>query len=236
VDRSVKYTFGTICLDTGGRTVSALSGPVHLTRKAFDLLVVLLEARPNAVSKDDLHARLWPDTFVAESSLQNLVHEIRQAIDAPGTQTSWIRTVHGVGYSFCGDVRSSDTRFPPGQRDRILAWLVGESTRVPLRLGENVLGRGLEQETEIDLPTISRRHARIVATDDSTTVEDLGSKNGTWVNDERLDSPRVLTDGDVLCLGSACFRLRLARSLKATESSDTLPSASHPAHLRKKSG
>jgi DNA-binding winged helix-turn-helix (wHTH) protein len=229
----LKYTFGTVCLDTGGRTVSGPNGPVHLTRKAFDLLVLLIEARPNAVSKDDLHARLWPDTFVAESSLQNLIHEIRHAIDSPATPASWIRTVHSVGYSFCGDVVSSVTRVSVSGLEPIQAWLIGESTRVPLRLGENILGRGLEDVTEIDLPTISRRHARIVATEDTITLEDLGSKNGTWLKDERLSAPRLLADGDVLCLGSARFRLRLAQSPDATESSDILPPA---ADLRKNSG
>lgn len=50
----------------------------HLTRKAFDLLVLMLETRPNAVTKDQIYARIWPDAFVTESSLHTLVREIRQ--------------------------------------------------------------------------------------------------------------------------------------------------------------
>ena len=99
--QSVKYTFGDVCIDADARTCSTREGPRHLTRKAFDLLLLLLECRPNAVSKEQTYARLWPDTFVAESSLQTLVHEIRHAIDQGGSP-SWIRTVHGIGYKFIG--------------------------------------------------------------------------------------------------------------------------------------
>ena len=58
-------------------------------------------------------------------------------------------------------------------------------------------------------------------TEDHLTVEDLGSKNGTWLNDERVSDRRVLNDGDVVRLGSAKFRLRIRRSAAATETIDT---------------
>jgi len=209
---------------------------VHLTRKAFDLLLLLLQARPNAVSKDAIYARLWPETFVSDASLQTLIHEIRLAIDPPGAQESWIRTVHGVGYRFSGDVLSDAGPRPP-QLEPTVAWLVGESMRVPLRIGENILGRGLPEVTEIDLPTISRRHARIVVSKDGITLEDLGSKNGTWLKDERLADLRALTDGDVLHLGTARFTLRVARSPETTESMDMLsPATDALKDLRNNSG
>jgi DNA-binding winged helix-turn-helix (wHTH) protein len=215
----VKYTFGTIRLDPESRDIAKDGRAVHLTRKAFDLLLLLLEARPSAVTKDQIHARIWPDAFVSESSLQTLVHEIRLAIDDPGADESWIRTMHGIGYRFCGDVLI-DGSSHPRQLERVTAWLVGESMRVGLRPGENILGRGLEGVTDVDLPTISRRHARIEVTEDRLTVEDLGSKNGTWLNDERVSDSRALTDGDVLHLGSARFRVRVCRSADATETID----------------
>ena len=72
---------------------------------------------------------------------------------------------------------------------------------------------------EIEAPTISRRHARITV-GDSVTLEDLGSKNGTWLNDEQLTAPRALAEGDIVRLGSATFTFHLARQPKATESAD----------------
>jgi S-DNA-T family DNA segregation ATPase FtsK/SpoIIIE len=97
--------------------------------------------------------------------------------------------------------------------------LFRESMRLPLFVGENVLGRGVEGVIEVDLPTISRRHARITI-GESAMLEDLGSKNGTWLKGERVSEPALLADGDEISLGSATFTFRLARSPKSTESSD----------------
>jgi len=226
----VKYTFGRISVDANARTIAVAAEPVHLTRKAFDLLLLLLEHRGSAVSKDSIYARLWPETFVAESSLQTLVHEIRQAIDDRGTSTSWIRTVHGIGYSFAGDVQATLAASASARSQRPAAWLFRESMRLPLYVGENVLGRGVEDVTEVDLPTISRRHARVTI-GDSAVLEDLSSKNGTWLRVERVTEPARLADGDEVGLGSATFTFRLARSPKSTESSE-MPA---PPNLRRNS-
>ena len=215
----MKYTFGRISVDASARTIAVAAEPLHLTRKAFDLLLLLLEHRATVVSKDSIYARLWPDTFVAESSLQTLVHEIRQAIDDRGTSTSWIRTVHGIGYSFAGDVHATPVASASARAERPAAWLFRESMRLPLFVGENVLGRGVEDVIEVHLPTISRRHARITIAE-SAMLEDLGSKNGTWLKGERVIEPALLADGDEISLGSATFTFRLARSPKSTESSD----------------
>jgi DNA-binding winged helix-turn-helix (wHTH) protein len=220
---AVTYAFGSVRVDASARAISSTAGAVHLTRKAFDLLLLLLESRPDAVSKEQIYARVWPDTFVAESSLQSVVHEIRQAIDDPGARQSWIRTVHGIGYSFRGDVQIVDPPSRAPRKQQPAAWLVGESTRVALHAGENVLGRGTDVDViEVDAPTISRRHARIVV-GESMILEDLASKNGTWLKDERLTAPRVLTDGDVVRLGSTSFTFRLARQPKSTVSVVTRP-------------
>ena len=223
----MKYTFGRISVDASARTIAVPAGPVHLTRKAFDLLLLLLEHRGNAVSKDSIYERLWPDTFVAESSLQTLVHEIRQAIDDRGSGPSWIRTVHGVGYSFTGDVNAIPVVSASARSFRPAAWLLRESMRLPLYVGENVLGRGVEDVIEVDLPTISRRHARITI-GESAMLEDLGSKNGTWLKDRRVIEPAPLADGDEVGLGSATFTFRLALSPKLTESSDMPAPSTNP--------
>jgi DNA-binding winged helix-turn-helix (wHTH) protein len=218
----VRYTFGGVCIDADARTCSTREGPLHLTRKAFDLLLLLLQCRPNAVSKEQIYARLWPDTFVAESNLQNLIHEIRQAIDDRESERSWIRTIHGIGYSFAGSVVASDAPAAPDRVAGPAAWLLGESTRVVLHSGENILGRGVDEAEDvidIDSPTVSRRHARI-SIGESVTLEDLGSKNGTWLEGERLTGPHVLSDGDVVRLGSLTFRFRLALQTRSTETAD----------------
>ena len=221
----MKYKFGNLRVDGDARTLSRADQPVHLTRKAFDLLLLLLECRPNAVSKDTIHSRLWPDSFVTESSLQTLIHELREAIDAPGAE-SWIRTIHGIGYSFPGDALLDDAPPPsPARPQRAAAWLIGESARVALHSGENIVGREPDGGVQIDVPTISRRHARITI-GESIVVEDLGSKNGTWIQNERLTGPRTLMDGTVVRFGSAVFTVRLARP-HSTESAELRPDDLH---------
>ena len=63
------------------------------------------------------------------------------------------------------------------------------------------IGRENTVEVQIDIESISRKHVRISRIDDGYQIEDLGSKNGTYVNDERLQNPRLLVNGDQIALG-----------------------------------
>jgi DNA-binding winged helix-turn-helix (wHTH) protein len=68
---------------------------------------MLIEQRPNAVSKEDIHTRLWPDTYVAEITLHSLVSEIRRAIGDDANDPQFIRTVHAFGYAFIADPQAA---------------------------------------------------------------------------------------------------------------------------------
>ena len=57
-------------------------------------------------------------------------------------------------------------------------------------------------EIRLDSATVSRRHARIVVSDEQMTLEDFGSKNGTYRGAERVDGTVALADGDAIRLGS----------------------------------
>ena len=67
--------------------------------------------------------------------------------------------------------------------------------------GEHVIGRGDDAAIAIAASGLSRRHARILVRQGRATIEDLGSKNGTFCSDEAVTAPRVLRDGDVIHLG-----------------------------------
>ena len=86
--------------------------------------------------------------------------------------------------------------------------LAFEDARIPLLDGDNLIGRGPEARVRVGSNRASRRHARIVVSGDGATLEDLGSKNGTSLNDRRLESPAVLSPGDWISLGqlAAAFR------------------------------
>ena len=178
--------FERFTLDSGSRQLLHDGQPVHLTRKAFDLLCILIERCPNVVSKTDLHAEIWPGVAVTDASLNVLVREIRHVIGDDAEQQRFIRTVSRVGYAFCGTVVGlTSTSVAKTAPDCWLRWL---SRTLPLEEGENILGRGAGCSIIVDDDGVSRRHASIHL-DNATkraTIEDLRSMNGTYVGRSRV--------------------------------------------------
>src|SRR5262245_9473724 len=96
----MRLHFGDYLLDTDAHALFRGGRPLHLTPKAFGLLALLVEHRPRAISKPDLVRSLWPDSFVSEGSLTNLVTEVRSALGEGARSSRYIRTVHRFGYAF----------------------------------------------------------------------------------------------------------------------------------------
>src|SRR5262245_4164352 len=92
--------FGPCVLDLEARQLFRSGKPVHLSPKAFELLKVLVTERPKAISKAELHERIWPETFVTDDSLARLVAETRAAIGDRARTPTYLRTVHAFGYAF----------------------------------------------------------------------------------------------------------------------------------------
>jgi DNA-binding winged helix-turn-helix (wHTH) protein len=207
--------FGEFVLDLDSRQLSRRSREVHLQPKGFELLKALVESRPKAVSKTELLERLWPSTFVVEGNLANLVSELRAAIgDSPRDQR-FIRTVHRFGYAFKGEAAelSDSTR---AETTALVCWLVWHRRQFRLEEGPNLIGRDPSASVSVDLPSVSRRHARIVVLGDGAMLEDLGSKNGTFLRGERVTGASPLQDGDKVEVGSVALTFR-AGSVGSTE-------------------
>jgi pSer/pThr/pTyr-binding forkhead associated (FHA) protein len=83
--------------------------------------------------------------------------------------------------------------------------------------GANIIGRGTDTSIWIDAPGVSRHHARILIKGDEATIEDLGSKNGTYVAGVRVTAPQRLDDGDQIRLGSVVVKFRIPGLSAATE-------------------
>lgn len=194
----MRVQFGEFTLDRARRELLRGGQERHLEPKAYALLDFLIERRPEAVSKPEIRDRIWPSTFVSESNLTGLVAQLRDALGEDPRNPRFIRTVHGFGYAFAGPaVEPSARPAGTGAAPRVI-W---ERRIIPLKPGENVLGRDEQAEVRIDSPGVSRRHARIVVKDREAVLEDLDSKNGTYVREERLSAPAVLADGDIFRLG-----------------------------------
>ena len=204
--------FGEFRLDPQRRQLSRGEESVHLTPKAFELLSALVESRPEAVAKADLETRIWGQTHVAETSLAGLVAELRAALGERPRESQFIRTVHGFGYAFCGEVEASPAAGDPFRVGDLVYRIAWARREVSLRLGENVLGREPDVVAWMDSPTVSRRHACIRVSAEGAMLEDLGSHNGTYVHGERVTEPVPLRDGDEIRLGSVVVTLRIGQA------------------------
>ena len=199
--------FGEFTLDAELRRLRAQSGEIHLSPKAFDLLVLLVQNRSRVMSKIELQQRLWPDTFVVDTNLAGLIAEVREALQDDAKEPRFIRTAHRVGYAFCADLVDGPD-VSPSAVPTSLCWLIVDGRRIPLQPGENILGRDIQDGISIDSPSVSRRHARISVTPANATIDDLGSKNGTCVRGERIATPVLLHDGDEVRVGSVALQFR----------------------------
>jgi DNA-binding winged helix-turn-helix (wHTH) protein len=183
-------------LDAGQRQLRREGAEIHLTPKAFDLLSLLIERAPQVIPKAELHRTMWPTTFVSDATLVGLVKELRRALDDHDRAAPMIRTVQRVGYAFCRPLVAS----VPSHL--LWRWIVVDGRRVPLKEGENTIGRDPLSTVWIDFASVSRRHARIVITHSQALLEDVGSKNGTTVDTKPLVGARELRDGDRLAFGT----------------------------------
>jgi DNA-binding winged helix-turn-helix (wHTH) protein len=208
----VSVRFGQFELDSDRRLLLQGGSAVHLTPKAFDLLVLLVAEAPRVVRKDQLHQRLWTDTFVSDATLVGLIKELRRALDDRDAGAPIIRTAHGVGYAFASALQREMTAPPALSR-----WIVAGTRRMTLVEGENVIGRDPASTVHLDASGISRRHARITVSAGQARIEDLGSKNGTMVNERAVSEPVSLRDGDRIALGPIVVVYHASASGASTE-------------------
>ena len=204
--------FGDCELDLARRELRRAGQPCHLTPRAFALLELLAAERPRALRKADLRARLWPETYVSNTALAQLVTELRKAIGDEAREGRWIRTVFGYGYAFSGPAEEAapaeeeeeKAEAPPAAPVRTAAptrWLRWRQELLPLAEGANVVGRGHEADVRIPASEVSRRHARVVVEGARVTVEDLESRNGTFVRGRAVHRATPLADGDEVRFG-----------------------------------
>jgi len=202
----MRLRFGAFVFDSRLRTLTRDGTPVDLPLKAFTLLEGLIEARPAPVNKNVLYERLWPDTFVVMGNLHTLISEIRTALG--DEEHEIIRTVHGFGYAFA--VLETHT----GTESKF-AIIMGKDL-VRLHEGQNMIGRDPEGTVMIDSPEVSRQHACLTVGASGVTLEDLGSKNGTFVGDERIKDTCALHDGAQITIGRTRLTLRAVGDRKKT--------------------
>jgi len=214
--------FGEFRFDAATRQLFRAGVELPLSPKAFELLRLLIEHRPRALSKSELQQLLWPDTFVSEGNLPLLVSQIRAALGDTANGARFVRTVHRFGYAFCAAVTDPAIAPPPALVAGPMCSVVAGTRRVALCDGDHVLGRDPEAAVWVNTSGVSRHHARLRVSGGDASIEDLDSKNGTFVRGERISGLVPLNDGDEIRLGLlVLLTIRIESPADTTETQRT---------------
>ena len=211
----MRLSFGEFIIDFDQRRLLSGGQEIHLTPKAFDLLRLLIENRPKALSKQEIFDRLWPGTFVTENNLAALIADLRSSLGDHAGEPRFIRTVYAFGYAFVGEAVVPLAASRP--RDSVRWLLLFNGREFPLQPGENIVGRTGEGVIALEAPSVSRQHARLTIADGRAVIEDLGSKNGTWVGPVEVTGPTPVRDGDEIRLGSVVVTIHASARAMTTE-------------------
>lgn len=213
----MRLRFGDCLFDSDTRQLFVRDEKVHLQPKAFQFLELLLQSRPKALSKTSIHEHLWPGTFVSDGTMTSLLAEVREAIGDDAHEPKFIRTVHRFGYAFSGEAQEISDKRPSTAGHKSAHWIVWGRQCIPIEAGESIIGRDPGAAVFIDDKSVSRRHARIIVAAQGAMLEDLDSKNGTFLKDSKVDSPVALSDGDKLKVGSVALEVRIFPTPESTE-------------------
>lgn len=201
---------------------------VHLEPRAMDLLLCLVEHRGQVVPRRLIVDRVWAGGFIADTTLTHTIADLRRAFGDDPRSPSFIETIPKRGYRLVAEVTIPDPA-PGGPEsaagteprpfavivadrvvlgDRAVAFtsdrfLICHGSEIPLIPPKVVFGRTRDVEIQILAPEISRRHARIDLGPAGAVLADLGSKNGTVVNQRPVTAPVTLAPGDTINLGPA---------------------------------
>src|ERR1700693_2093999 len=137
------------------RELLAEGRPLELGGRAFDVLMVLIEASGAVVSKDALMNRVWPNRVIEENSLQAQISALRRAF---GAERELIRTIAGRGYQFTGEIRTVAAG-PNAQTTGGMPQPTPTPSRPPTNLPELVselIGRDVELDEILDLSASHR--------------------------------------------------------------------------------
>jgi len=210
--------FGSCTFDIAARRLVRGGREVHLSPKAVEFLIALIERRGAALAKADLLERVWPGVFVSDASLARAVSELREAVGDDARHPRIVRTVHGYGYAFDAEiVEVNATSAAPRIAASIQCALVSAERTFLLSDGEHIAGRDRNATVWLDSPKVSRHHARLVVGSGGATIEDLVSKNGTFVRGIKISTVTRLEQGDKIVIGPFHLTFRSTRPQASTE-------------------
>lgn len=218
------YRFGPFLYDDVERCLFRDDVEVPLTHKTRELLLFFLENPRRLLHREKIVARVWGEVAVTDEAVSAQIVKLRRALGDAGDDL--LRMVRREGYRWDAEVQAVDapaaTRTSSALRPRRgpRFRLVLDDREVQLVEGPNVIGRDSESALWIDEASVSRFHAQVVVASGRARLEDLGSKNGTYLNGRKISRPEALSNGDEIRIGVVEIVFRRMARLNTTLPAD----------------
>lgn len=228
------FRFAEFELDIAAYALRHRDEPVKLERIPMEVLILLVERAGTLVERSEIQTRLWgPEVFVEhDAAINTAIRKIRHALGDDAARPRFVETVVGKGYRFIGSLESVTSLLQPGEpaadgraehsaRERPLFprySVTAGKQEFLLNSADTVLGREPSAGVYIDHPSVSRRHARISIESQGAMLQDLGSRNGTFLNGRRIDGPAKIRHHDIIGLGPITLVFHVARAPASTQS------------------
>jgi len=214
---SGSFRFGEFELDVAAYVLRRAGQRIKLEKIPMEVLVALVQKAGLLVNRSEIHAALWgSDVFVdQDAAINTAIRKIRRALGDDAEHPRFVETVVGKGYRFIASLETHDANahLQDGRVDgggvssdrlhrHLSNYLVTRGTQqFVLDRDENLLGRDPEATVYIDHPSVSRRHARISIHSARAVLEDLKSRNGTFLDGRKVETPTDIRHGAIIGLG-----------------------------------
>ena len=174
---------------------------IRLEVKIMELLAYFARRGNRLLTRRELIDGVWDTEFICDNTLTHAVAELRAALGDDCKSPAYIETIHRRGYRLKAEVMTLEDR-PVAESGRPSRYRIVDAARsIQLREGTNLIGRAPEATVRIDSIWVSRDHARILVDQLSASIEDLESRNGTFLNGTEVVRPMRLAAGDTIFLG-----------------------------------
>src|SRR5262245_18311906 len=206
-----EFRFGEFELDVAAYALTRAGHRIKLEKIPMDLLILLVQSAGTLVERKTIQESLWGPGVIVEhdSTINTAIRKIRQTLGDDVDQPQVLETVVGKGYRFTAPVehRVSSSKAGKSQRRSFPRYCVtlGRQEFI-LDAGENLLGRDPDASVYIDHTSVSRRHARILIDTTRAILEDLKSRNGTFLEGRRIETPTPIEHGAIITLGAVTVR------------------------------
>jgi len=190
----------------------------QLPLKVMDVLVFLAEHAGTTMPKRHIIDVVWRTEFITENTLTQAIADLRRVLGDNARDPQFIETITKRGYRLIAEVEIFDDAAPITPTTGLPCALVVDRQESTLVAGDNLIGRATDVVVRLESEEVSRHHADIHVSLDGATLEDLGSKNGTFLWGSRVEGPTPLKDGDEITIGPVVLTFRVLSSLATTRS------------------